>query len=656
MKKKKHQKVQEGDIESFNHARRLGSTLPPARYQHMEKPSSEMIPSFTLGDMILSLKEGSNKDARATLHEAFGDCYSYEKLRENSPDKMNEVDNDVYMNSDEEYMYEDSCKTKDWELSIPKSPKQQKHLKPQSYNNKITPLAFNHKENTGVLRPVISNGTLFPNNRSHIVNASCVSEEIICRDFSFSKKVLKKHLLSSSITEFHNPLKENDFINVSEEKEKKSKIYVSKISENKVHDNELLSDLDLYDNDDGIFHFDKEYSSSLQSNKELNGKNKRNMIDRIESDLENEKTCAVIVQEKNPQLFTCSKKIEVSPYSDNEEDLFWTEDFQDENPYVPLFKAQSYERYSSSDDIWDCCSSSFASEPNDASDVADINRIPNEYFFHNDSNMSDRKGDTTDEDQNFIVKKITQKAQKEYTASNDVVEKEISCFVEVTSCTLPSHDSKASILVEEENSESNHVFATSLTTSKTETPNVINKPPLLGTWTRDLRRPMGIIDGTSTNIIDPIASPSTILSPASTSLSPSSIPSLNDILDTSAFVQLSSSNSSSSSITKSYLSDFYRWDRIPIGTFRRHQQRFANTREELIKGEWYVLTSKSRLQQSNVPVLGTTVCRKKKRLRKQKYKNKLKTSIEFENEEEIGKEQCGLGLGPQLSPLFNGLS
>ncbi|CCJ30823.1 unnamed protein product [Pneumocystis jirovecii] len=653
MKKKKHQKAQEGDIEPFNHARRLGSTLPLTRFhQHIEKPSSEMIPSFTLGDMILSLKEGSDESARATLHEAFGDCYSYEKFQENNSDKMDEVDSDVCMSSEGEYRYESSSYGKNWEFSVSRSLKQQKHPKLQSHNNKAS---FSHKENTNLSHPVISNGVLLPNHHPHVVNA-CVSEEIVCKDFSFSKKTSKKHL-SSLVAKFHSSLKEKDFLSVSERKEKKNKVYIPKICEDKVIDNELLSDSDLYDNDDGIFHFDKEYSSSLQSIKGLNEKNRRNTIDKIKSDVEDEKTCTIIIEEKNPRISTCSK-IEVSPYSDNEEDLFLTEDFQDENPYIPLFKTQSYERYSSSDDIWNCYSSSFASFVSDANDITDIDRVPNKYFFHNDPSISDQKGDTTDEDQNFIMKKITQKKQNECNAPNDATEKEISCFVEVTNCTLPSHDPKTSILTKENNLEPNHVFTTaSSTISKSTTPNIINKPPLLGTWTRDLRRPMGIIDGTCTNIIDPTTSPCTILSPESTNFSPSSIPSLNDILDTSAFVQLSSSNSSSSSITKSYLSDFYRWDRIPIGTFRRHQQRFTNTREELIKGEWYVLTSKSRRQQSNVPILGTTICRKKKRLRKQKYKNKLKNNIElFEEEEEIGKEQCGLGLGPQLSPLFNGLS
>ncbi|KAG4304840.1 hypothetical protein PORY_001893 [Pneumocystis oryctolagi] len=648
MKKKGTPRTKDSHMGSFGEALRLGSTLPPAKFhQHVEKFSSETASSFALGDMVLLLDK--EEDVGNTLEKSFERCSYNNTCRKNDFQEMDDIDKNVYTINKELSENSDSSQKRNQEFSIPKNLERQKYPRLQYYPNKVTSLAFSHKENPELCQ-TISNGSSLPGHCSPPSSASCcVSEEIVvCKDFSFSKKNLKKHLLSSSITKFHNSVEENNLLCVSE---KKKNICMQETSNDKILDNEL-SDLDFYDNDEGIFPFDKNHSSPLMSFKELHEKNGKKSFNKDEEKIENEKECTIVIKEKNLQMFDHSQKIELSPYSDNE-DLFWAEDFQDENPYIPLFKKQTYERYSSSDDIWSYYTSSLGSETNDTNTEKDINRIPNECFF-DDFNTPNQRGDTTDEDQSFIIK--NSHIKKESNASNNDTKEESSCFTKIPDHTLTHHNSKASTLAKKEDSESNQASTVALSmNSGIVIPNTVNKPPLLGTWTRDLKRPMGIIDGTCTNVINPITSSSTILSPTSTNLSPSSIPSLDDILDTSAFVQLSSSNSSSSSITKNYLSDFYRWDKIPIGTFRRHQQRFANTREELIKGEWYVLTNKSRRLRSNVPILGTTVCHKK-RPRKRKYRNKLKNNIElFENEEETDREQCGLGLGPQLSPLFNGL-
>ncbi|KAG4300673.1 hypothetical protein PCANB_003007 [Pneumocystis canis] len=605
MRKKENLHALEGDSKLSN----TGDSLKPALLtiqfnQRSKELPSETISSFTLKDMILSINHSNNEDNGKMFQNDSENLHHYKNFSEKNVEKT------------------------------------------KNTNDKISSIFDhkNHKDN----HLSISDELSLSNPPVCFIDTSCgVSQEVtFYNDFPFNKKNQKTHLLSSSIASFHSSMDGNSITSTSKEKEN---TYLSKILKENFHDNELFSDSDLCDNDEGIFHFDKDHSSSpLKKSSETNGEN---TLDWDESEIENEKIHTIIIEEKSPQMFnTFSKKTEVSPY--NHEDLFWTEDLQDENPYIPLFKRQTYKEYSSSDDIWSYCSSSFVSETNDVTDLS------NGFFFGNDSDMSGEKGNTTDEDQSFIIKKINQKKDTDLKIINDNTEKENSCFVENSNHIVVSHDTVASKLTEKENSSSNSIPITSSTNSGTTISNTLNKPPLLGTWARDLKRPMGIIDGTGTNVINPIMSSCTIFSPTSTSLSPSSIPSLDDILDTSAFVQLSSSDSSSSSITKNYLSDFCRWDKIPIGTFRRHQQRFTDTREELVKGEWYVLTNKSRRQKSNVPILGTTITRKKKKLRKQKYRNNLKNSIELfeEDENEIGKEQCGLGLGPQLSPLFDGLS
>ncbi|EMR09789.1 hypothetical protein PNEG_01972 [Pneumocystis murina B123] len=628
MKKKKQRSS--SDKEVFNVRNRLGSTLPPGRHHEEEKENKE-ITSFALRDMFLSLENEEDEGWINRGKEVGGVSKESYLIK--------------YGNNVERIDMNEICSTYNGkriqEFSIPKSLERQKQPRLQSYDKQILSIP-NHKNNikeSHLILNKLSQGH-YSNGSS---NACCdISDEVVvCNNFSFNKKVWKKGLLSGA--KGHNSVETNGSNLDSEEREN---IFRSKISKNNFFNE--LSDLDYYD-DDGIFYFD-DSSSSTSSFKESDERNYRNTLSTDGSEVE--KPCSILVKEdKNSQVYHDGSRTQIS-YS-NDEDLFLSGDFQDESSYIPFFRTQTYEEYNSSDDIWSFYTSSLFSETNDTNDIKDINSIPDKPFFENNFDISNEKGYTTDEDQNFIVKKKNQ--EKKVEVSDNNFEKEHSCFTETNDHTMALHNSKTSKSSKKENLNIETVSTNSSSNSGTTTSNALNKPPILGTWTRDLKRPIGIIDGISTNVINPVTSSCTILSPTS-NLSPLSIPSLDDILDTSAFVQLSSSNSSSS-ITKNYLSDFYRWDKIPIGTFRRHQQRFMNTRDELIKGEWYVLTNKSRKQRSNVPILGTTVRHKKKKLKKKRNKNKLKANIElFEEDKEVEMEHCGLGLGPQLSPLFNGLS
>ncbi|QSL66158.1 hypothetical protein MERGE_000533 [Pneumocystis wakefieldiae] len=628
MKKKKQRSSIDKDKEVFNVRNRLGSTLPSGRRGEDDKEGKEVASSFALRDMFLSLENEGGEGWIGRGKEVGGGSKESYLIK--------------YGNNIEKIDMNDLCSTYNGkriqEFSIPKGLERQKQPRLQSSDKQILSIP-EHKNNikeSHLVFSKLSQGRYSNGSSDACCNIS--DEVVVCNDFSFNKKVWKKSLLSG--TNGHNSVEMNGSNLDSEEREN---IVRSKISKNKFFNE--LSDLDYYD-DDGIFCFDD--SSSTSSFKDSGERNYRNRLSTDGSEVE--RTCSILVKDKNSQVYHDGSRAQIS-YS-NDENLFWSGDFQDEDSYIPLFRTQTYEEYNSSDDVWSFYTSSFFSETNDTNDIKDVNSISDKPFFESNFDILNEKGYTTDEDQNFIVKKKNQ--EKKVEVSDNNFEKGHACFTETNDHILALHNSKTSNSNKKENLNIETVSTNSHSNSGTTPSNTLNKPPILGTWTRDLKRPIGIIDGISTNVINPVAPSCTILSPSN--LSPLSIPSLDDILDTSAFVQLSPSNSSSSS-AKNYLSDFYRWDKIPIGTFRRHQQRFMNTRDELIKGEWFVLTSKSRRQCSNVPILGTNACHKKKKLKKKRNKNKLKDNIElFEEDKEIGMEHCGLGLGPQLSPLFNGLS
>lgn len=652
MGKKKQIPLPDSSTEVFHTGRRLGLILSCEKdYQCSGEFLPEKVSSFTLGDMFLSLEDDSREDAGEEFSHVSEDHYDHDNFRDSPVKRENEISNTCSI-CHQDCVCGNTSQKRIQDFSIPKSLERKKCPRLQSHVDKPSSLVYDYKNNTECSRTTISDDLSFSQSHDGLLNASFeVSDNVIpSNDLILSKKNQKKQL-SPSIAKFYDSVNSNKLDVVSKGIDK---AHLSKIPKNKFHDG-LSWDLDFYDNDESIFHFDRDDSLSISSFKESNEGDTKDKLDMDELKVKDERTRSIIIEENPQACHISSKEAHVSSYSDDKEDLFCIEDFQNENFYNPLFKTQTYDRYSSSDDMWSFYSSSFVSKTSETNDVMDMNQTFDDRFFKNDFSTSNENGDTTDEDQNFIIKKITQK--NEIETSNGNLEKKDAYSGETCNNTLAFRDSNSSELIGKVNPKLSPISITTYSEDSQVTSNTINKPPILGTWIRDLKRPMAIIDGISTNVINPVTPSCTILSPASTNLSPSSIPSLDDILDTSAFVQLSSSHSSSSSITKSYLSDFYRWEKIPIGTFRRHQQRFTNTRDELIKGEWYALTSKSRRQRSNVPILGTTVHHKKNRQRKQKHRNKLKNSIDFfEQDEESGREQCGLGLGPQLSPLFNGLS
>ncbi|KTW28063.1 hypothetical protein T552_01925 [Pneumocystis carinii B80] len=629
MKKRKQRANMDKNEGVFNVGGSFCAEIPDRRSQETEG-NEETGSSFALREMFLSLE---NEGENSSMNE--GEEGVPVVLKDSSLMKYGKNVKKIEIN-EESSIYNGK---RIQEFSIPKSLERQKQPRLYLSDKEIMPIGNDKSNIKG--SDIIMDKIMERKYCNGASEACCdISDEIVvCNDFSFNKKSGKSGLLSG--------VKERNWIEIngsSQESEERENVFRSKISKNKFFNE--LSDLEYHDDDDGgIFYFDD--SSSASSFKESNGINNRRRSSTEGS--EAEKTYSILVKDKNSQVNHDSSKTQIS-YS-NDEDIFWSGDLQDENSYIPLFRKQTYEEYNSSDDLWSFCTSLF-SETNDTSDIKEVNSVSDKPFFENNFDISNEKGYTTDEDQNFIIKK---KNQTKVEISDNNFGKGHSHFTETNNHASESHNFKTSTSNKKENFNIETVSTNSSSNSRTTTCNTQNKPPILGTWTRDLKRPIGIIDGTSTNVINPVTSSCTILSSTS-NLSPSSIPSLDDILDTSAFVQLSSSDSSSS-ITKNYLSDFYRWDKIPIGTFRRHQQRFMNTRDELIKGEWFVLTNKSRRQRSNVPILGTTVRHKKNKLKKTRHKNKLKTNIElFEEDQEVGMEHCGLGLGPQLSPLFNGLS
>jgi hypothetical protein len=232
-----------------------------------------------------------------------------------------------------------------------------------------------------------------------------------------------------------------------------------------------------------------------------------------------------------------------------------------------------------------------------------------------------------------------------------------------------------------------------------------NQAPLLGTWTRDSRKAVAVIDGSQVN------------SPAHTPPLPKATPILTapnaKITPAAALAAATQASFAASSNTKRvkayrrsdamtaamtslddimYTNDFLVQDdddleqgetsfdaRPPIaapGAFRRHQQSRANVhKEDSLKDEWFMLTSKNKASRDTrklaaVPVLGLgteSLSRREKRRRK-----KLKTatasgglsrhggstlSLDDDysagDDDVFGVERAGLGMGPPLESLFS---
>lgn len=190
--------------------------------------------------------------------------------------------------------------------------------------------------------------------------------------------------------------------------------------------------------------------------------------------------------------------------------------------------------------------------------------------------------------------------------------------------------------------------------------NTSHKPPVLGTWTRDVRRPMGIIDGLTTHSpapLPPVKKSRNTPYPRSPAMA-AAMTSLDEILHINDLL-LPPSNLTPSKFDKP----------IQVGAFRRGQERSSMIRENKVKGEWYTLTarSKSRNTIRKIPVLGVgseSFSHKEKR-RRMKMRGRRGSStiggstfggsFDEEQESDNGEERAGLGMGPALSPLFRGM-
>ncbi|ORY83660.1 hypothetical protein BCR37DRAFT_378622 [Protomyces lactucae-debilis] len=235
-----------------------------------------------------------------------------------------------------------------------------------------------------------------------------------------------------------------------------------------------------------------------------------------------------------------------------------------------------------------------------------------------------------------------------------------------------------------------------------------NQAPLLGTWTRDTTRPVAVIDGSTTNSpahTPPLPKAAPVMSgmtgikltpaaalAAATEASKianaklkrakayrrseamtAAITSLDDIMYTNDFLLPGEADAHGHSVAPLELTPTI----AAPGAFRRHQQNRTNVhKEDSLKDEWILLTSKSKAARdtrkvSAVPVLGLgtdSLSRKEKRRRK-----KLKTAAagagglgriggsalsmdgdySTGEDEVFGVERAGLGMGPPLESLFS---
>ncbi|EPY51862.1 TOR signaling pathway transcriptional corepressor Crf1 [Schizosaccharomyces cryophilus OY26] len=155
-------------------------------------------------------------------------------------------------------------------------------------------------------------------------------------------------------------------------------------------------------------------------------------------------------------------------------------------------------------------------------------------------------------------------------------------------------------------------------------------------------------------------------------------PSLDDILDTSLLQAATTNNDTKpeESVTNQEDHLLSRWERIPIGTFRRNQYIKSMARkDELIRDEWCTLAIKTREKRrhkqrsatlNNVSSIAAKPKHSRKARRALKKKAKKITYRQLhsdfqstlEDDRTDGSyfdndyETVGLGLGPELSPLF----
>ncbi|EEB07576.1 TOR signaling pathway transcriptional corepressor Crf1 [Schizosaccharomyces japonicus yFS275] len=207
--------------------------------------------------------------------------------------------------------------------------------------------------------------------------------------------------------------------------------------------------------------------------------------------------------------------------------------------------------------------------------------------------------------------------------------------------------------------------------------------PVLGVWALEMEEPNAIIDGSHTlHVHDDGSFEEVVPFPISESISYGSVDdttekedtsvretNLEEILDTSLIQSTSRSTISDSCTSVEHKEDksLSRWDRIPIGTFRRNQYiRSMAIKEELVRDEWCTLAQKTRekrrqkLRSAGGAKFKFRKARRalKRRARKLSF-HQVHSDFQSALEERDGLndsfsklEQNGFGLTPELSPLF----
>lgn len=301
---------------------------------------------------------------------------------------------------------------------------------------------------------------------------------------------------------------------------------------------------------------------------------------------------------------------------------------------------------------------------NDTSDAGDINdespfgnededdRVGWECFFSDGSSQADEEdadndseGGTTDDETPAVIL-----ARHKAANAVPVTPAKIPGKTNLTSCLKQTH-----VFNEETPSKSVGSTPIKLNTS--------HQPPVLGTWTRDSRRPTGIIDGLTTH--SPVGQlkgkpklPQKTTEPYRRSDAMNeAMTSLDDIMYTNDFLVPQ---------PKVVPSKFDR--PIQVGAFRKGQQRSSMIREDSFRDEWYNMTSRNKEKPGRTkatPILGVaseSLSRKEKRRRK-KMRAAAGMSVggstfggsideQSDNDYNDGVERAGLGLGVPVESLF----
>lgn len=289
----------------------------------------------------------------------------------------------------------------------------------------------------------------------------------------------------------------------------------------------------------------------------------------------------------------------------------------------------------------------------------DEDRVGWECFFSDGSSQSEAdddeensEGNTTDDETPAVILARHKAAKAALTTPAKTPAK-----TNLTSCLKQTH-------VSNDETPSKQIASTPIKL------NTSHKPPVLGTWSRDRRRPTGIIDGLTTH--SPAEPPKTLSAGKAskkhqasgskgTDNSTVSMTTLDDIMYTNDFAipELKESKPAQSKFDKP----------IHVGAFRKGQLRSSMVREDSFRDEWYNMTSRNKERAGRTkgtPILGVaseSLSRKEKR-RRRKMKAAAGMSVggstfggsidepQSDNEYNDGIERAGLGLGPPIESLF----